>query len=250
MNRPEGQGEEDGALVCVALGVGFLDHLHPDRQAVASEIPLVTGLFVAGPLIQPQRGGDLTMPACAAEIRNWKEIAMASQASVTATARRNVETIAQLEQQLVAQRSRTERWGSSVAHFFGSLRFVVAQILFFGAWMALNASGITWFGSFDPYPFPFLSLIVGIEFIFLTTFVLTNQKYQMRHAEQWSHLHLQLSMLTEQEVTKNMQMIHTICRNFEPETPTRDEEVRELAQDTEITTLVEEIEKARETEAN
>ena len=32
-----------------------------------------------------------------------------------------------------------------------------------------------------------------------------NQKNQMRRVEQWSHLHLQISMLTEQEVTKSMQ---------------------------------------------
>ena len=92
------------------------------------------------------------------------------------------------------------------------------------------------------------SLIVGIEFIFLTTFVLINQKHQMRRAEQWSHLHLQLSMLTEQEVTKNMKMLHMICQKLELEMPTRDQEVSELSQNTEITALVDEIEKARDTD--
>ena len=97
--------------------------------------------------------------------------------------------------------------------------------------------------------FPFLSLIVGIEFIFLTTCVLINQKHQMRRAEQWSHLHLQLSMLTEQEVTKNMQILHMVCQKLELETPTHDQEVSELSQDTEVTALVDEIEKARENDA-
>lgn len=175
---------------------------------------------------------------------------MPSQPSVTATAKRNVGTIAQIEQQLVAQRSRTERWGSNIAHFFGSLRFVVAQILFFGGWIVVNAVRTPWYRPFDPYPFPFLSLLVGIEFIFLTTFVLMNQKYQMRRTEQWSHLHLQLSMLTEQEVTKNMQMFHTICRELGLEKPLCDEEVSELTKDTEITALADEIEKARGTGAD
>jgi uncharacterized membrane protein len=175
---------------------------------------------------------------------------MSSQSSVIATAKRNVETIAQLEQQLIAHQSRSERWGSSVAGFFGSSRFIVAQVVFVVVWIVLNTEKTTWFRPFDPYPFLFLSLIVGIEFIFLTTFVLINQKHQMRRIEQWSHLHLQLSMLTEQEVTKNIKMLHAISQKLNAETPSRDEEVSELSQNTEIAALVDEIEKARETDAN
>ena len=80
---------------------------------------------------------------------------MTSHPSVAATAKRNVETIAQLEQQLVAQQSKTERWGSGVAHFFGSSRFVVAQLVFVIAWTALNSERTAWLQPFDPYPFPF-----------------------------------------------------------------------------------------------
>ena len=175
---------------------------------------------------------------------------MSTQPSVLATAKRNVETIAQLEQQLVAHQSRTERWGSGVASFFGSSRFIVAQIFFVVAWTIVNTEKTAWLRPFDPYPFAFLSLIVGMEFIFLTTFVLINQKHQMRRTEQWSHLHLQLSMLTEQEVTKNIKMLYAISQKLEVEMPTRDQEVSELSQDTEITALVDEIERARETDVN
>ena len=174
---------------------------------------------------------------------------MSAPPSVAATAKRNVETIAQLEQQLVAQQSRTERWGGGVARFFGSIRFVVAQVFFVAAWIVLNAERIAWLQPFDPYPFPFLSLIVGIEFIFLTTGVLVNQKHQIRRTEQWSHLHLQLSMLTEQEVTENMKMLRMICQKLELEMLTRDQDVSELSQNTEIAALVDEIEKAREHDA-
>ena len=174
---------------------------------------------------------------------------MSTQPSVIATAKRNVETIAQLEQQLVAHQSRTERWGSGVASFFGSSRFIIAQVVFVVAWIVLNTAKTAWFRPFDPYPFQFLSLIVAVEFIFLTTFVLINQKHQMRRAEQWSHLHLQLSMLTEQEVTKNIKMLHMISKKLNVEMATRDQEVSDLSQDTEITALVDEIERVREDDA-
>ena len=172
---------------------------------------------------------------------------MSTQPSVVATAKRNVETIAQLEQQLVAHQSRTERWGGGIAGFFGSARFIVVQVVFVAAWIVLNTAKTAWIRPFDPYPFAFLSLIVGIEFIFLTTFVLINQKHQMRRTEQWSHLHLQLSMLTEQEVTKSIKMLHEMSQKLDLKMPTRDEEeVSELSQNTEITALVDEIERARD----
>ena len=157
------------------------------------------------------------------------------------TAKKNVETIARVEQQLVGRRTRMDRIGDGIARFFGTLRFIVAHVLFFTGWFALNLDFLPNIQPFDPYPFPFLGLIVGIEFIFLTTFVLINQNLQSRREEQWAHLNLQLAMLAEHEVTKNMQMLHLICRHLGLEQPTGDREVEELAQATPVTSLVEKI---------
>jgi uncharacterized membrane protein len=113
--------------------------------------------------------------------------------------------------------------------------------LFIAAWFVVNLGLFPNVQPFDPYPFPFLGLIVGIEFIFLTTFVLMNQNLQSRREAQWAHLNLQLAMLAEHEVTKNMQMLHLICKHMGLEQPTRDHEVKELTQATQVTNLVEEI---------
>jgi uncharacterized membrane protein len=188
-------------------------------------------------------------PACRAE-PEFERTAVPSHPSVAAKAKRNIEEIVRLEQQLVARQSRTERWGRGVASFFGSFRFVVAQFLFIVTWITVNTERPDGLGPFDPYPFPFLSLIVGMEFIFLTTFVLINQKHEMRRTEQWSHLHLQLSMLTEQEVTTNLKMLQTICQTLKVEMSTRDPEVSELSQNTEIAALAGEIEKARDNDVS
>jgi uncharacterized membrane protein len=129
---------------------------------------------------------------------------MSPESTLQPTAKKNVETIAQVEQQLLRQRSRMERVGEAIARFFGSLYFIVAHVLFIAGWVLVNIGRIPGVPPFDPYPFALLSSIVGIEFIFLTAFVLMNQKHQMRRAEQWANLHLQLSMLTEQEVADEM----------------------------------------------
>ena len=127
-----------------------------------------------------------------------------SSPALSATAKKNVETIAKVGQQLAGQRTRMDRIGDTIASFFGTLRFIIAHALFLIGWLAFNLGLFPGVQPFDPYPFPFLGLIVGIEFIFLTTFVLMNQNLQSRREAQWAHLNLQLAMLAEHEVTKNM----------------------------------------------
>ena len=164
-----------------------------------------------------------------------------SSPALSATAKKNVEAIAKVEQQLAGQRTRMDRIGDAIARFFGTLRFIVAHAVFIAVWFLFNLGLVPGVQPFDPYPFPFLGLIVGIEFIFLTTFVLMNQNLQSRREAQWAHLNLQLAMLAEHEVTKNMQMLHLICKHLGLEEPTEDNELKELTQATPVTTLVEEI---------
>src|ERR1700683_2906820 len=173
-------------------------------------------------------------------------MAKKEESSLPLNAKRNIETITQIEQALLRKRNLAERMGESVARFFGSLLFIAAHILFFTCWIVINTGRFGKIAPFDPFPFSFLSLIVGIEFIFLTTFVLLNQKYQIRREEQWSHLHLQLSMLTEQEVTRNVQMLRAISQKLGIHSPAIDEELTEMTRPTSVEAFVGEIEKSRD----
>ncbi len=164
---------------------------------------------------------------------------------LSATAKKNIEAIAQVEQELLGRRSRVEKLGDGIARFFGSLWFIAAHAVFFTIWILLNVRVLPGVEAFDPYPFPFLGFIVGIEFIFLTTFVLMNQNLQSKRQEKWGHLTLQVALLTEQEVTKSLQMLHLICQELRLEKPSADQESKDLAQVTAVAALVEEIEKAR-----
>src|SRR4051812_27618958 len=100
---------------------------------------------------------------------------MSSAPPLPATAVKNIEVIAQVEQKLLESRSRAERTGETVARFFGSFSFITAHMAVFLGWVLINAGVFPGITPFDPYPFAFLSLLVGVEFILLTTFVLMNQ---------------------------------------------------------------------------
>jgi uncharacterized membrane protein len=158
----------------------------------------------------------------------------------------NIHTVARVEHALSHKCSPAERIGQGVARFFGSVPFVVAHVFLIAGWIALNAYPPAGMRPFDPYPFGLLALVVGVEFIFLTTFVLLNQKHEMRRTEHWQHLQLQLSMLTEQEVTKTLQMVSLACRRLGLDALAADGDLAEMTRPTSVPDVANEIERARE----
>lgn len=114
-------------------------------------------------------------------------------------------------------------------------------MVFIVGWGLLNCCLLSPVSRFDLYLFVLLSSIAGMEFLFLTTFVLMNQKHQMRRTEQWANLHLQLSMLTEQEVTKNLQILNAISHHLRLRQAGQNLEVNEMIQATSVSALVDKI---------
>jgi uncharacterized membrane protein len=55
---------------------------------------------------------------------------------------------------------------------------------------------------FDPFPFQLLTLIVSLEAIFLSTFILISQNRDMQLAERRNHLDLQINLLTDRKIRR------------------------------------------------
>ena len=87
-----------------------------------------------------------------------------------------------------------------IANFCGSMTFVWIHVGWFGGWIVINAA--TRF-QFDPFPFTFLTLVVSLEAIFLSTFILISQNQETRMTERRNHLDLQINMLAEKEDTSS-----------------------------------------------
>ena len=82
--------------------------------------------------------------------------------------------------------SRQSRAADEMTAFSGSMPFVYIHVVWFGAWL-LCKEGV--FGKsliFDPFPFGLLTLIVSLEAIFLSTFVLITQNRQQERADRRS----------------------------------------------------------------
>lgn len=125
-------------------------------------------------------------------------------------ARKNIEQIAQLEATTKRASSFSDRISDFVSDFCGSFVFVYVHIAWFGAWFILNSRYVSPRIRFDPYPYEFLTLIVSLEAIFLSTFLLISQNRQAKIAERRNHLDLQVNILAEQENSKMLCMLEAI----------------------------------------
>jgi uncharacterized membrane protein len=122
---------------------------------------------------------------------------------------RNVQTIVRLEEAAKAERAKSDQIADVIANFCGSMPFVWAHLIWFAAWTFINT--VPGIDHFDSFPFNFLTLIVSLEAIFLSTFILISQNHETRLSERRNQLDLQINLLTEQENTKMLTLLGRIA---------------------------------------
>src|SRR5690349_3289948 len=99
--------------------------------------------------------------------------------------RKNISAITQVQHRESAPLPLQERAAGSITDFSGSMVFVYLHSVWFGLWILLNVGlvHIPYLSQFDPYPFGLLTLVVSLEAIFLSTFVLIAQNRLARQSE-------------------------------------------------------------------
>ncbi len=129
-------------------------------------------------------------------------------ATAGGTAKLQTNIAALREDRELADRSRTigERLADAVTAFAGSMYSVAFHLLLYGGWLIYNA-GFLPVEPFDPFPFVMLAMMASVEAIFLTTFVLISQNRNAAIAERREDLGLQVSLLTEHEITRLAQLV-------------------------------------------
>jgi len=161
-----------------------------------------------------------------------------AQSPVDQLTRRNVEVIRKLEQAAKEERTRSDLVAEVIANFCGSMTFVWVHVAWFGGWILFNAMpGIK---HIDPFPFTFLTLVVSLEAIFLSTFILISQNHDTRISERRNHLDLQINLLSEQENTKMLAMLQAIADKIGADV-SNDPQLQELREETQPERLVKQI---------
>jgi uncharacterized membrane protein len=129
--------------------------------------------------------------------------------ALTGVIGRNIRKMAGLRIKAARERGLQDRIADAITSISGNMIFVYVHILWFGVWIIVNGGN---FGiePFDPFPYGLLTMIVSLEAIFLSTFVLISQNRSSREAEHRAELDMHIGLLAEQELTRVLQMLDAI----------------------------------------
>jgi uncharacterized membrane protein len=122
---------------------------------------------------------------------------------------RNIRTIIQLRTKDARERSLQGRIADVITSFSGRMIFAYVHIVWFGIWILLN-TGRFGVHVFDPFPYGLLTMLVSLEAIFLSTFVLISQNRLGEETEHRADLNLHIGLLTEHELTRVLHMLDAI----------------------------------------
>ena len=92
-----------------------------------------------------------------------------------------------------------ERVADVIAEFSGSILFLILNALWFAGWITWNL--IPGIPHFDPYPFGFLTMVVSLEAIFLSIFVLVSQNRQGAKDRLRADAEYEVNLKAELEIT-------------------------------------------------
>ncbi|OGG26269.1 hypothetical protein A2960_04815 [Candidatus Gottesmanbacteria bacterium RIFCSPLOWO2_01_FULL_39_12b] len=109
-----------------------------------------------------------------------------------------------------AKRTLSEKIADWMTRTFGSIPFLIVNILWFSLWILVNTNVIGVIVPFDPFPFGLLTMIVSLEAIILAIFVLISQNRASQIDDLREEIDLQVDVITEQELTKVMEMLSVL----------------------------------------
>jgi uncharacterized membrane protein len=104
-----------------------------------------------------------------------------------------------------------DKLADGITTFAGNMKFVYFHAIWFGFWIV---AGLGLLGSgyeFDKYPFGLLTMVVSLEAIFLSTFVMISQNRSSQKAEIRSQLDYETDLQAEREIAIIMRTLVRIA---------------------------------------
>lgn len=117
----------------------------------------------------------------------------------------------------IKARSAEDRLAVTLTEFAGSMKFVYLHTAWFGLWVVVNGGILIAVGlgvaPFDPFPFGLLTLIVSLEAIFLSTFVMIAQNRSSAIADARAQADYEVNLRAEAEVAKLLHLMEALLRH-------------------------------------
>jgi uncharacterized membrane protein len=155
---------------------------------------------------------------------------------------RNIQALIARRKEDEAAATRHQGFATVIGRFIGSFGFVYTHLMLFGLWVLANTIGLPTIPAFDPELF-YMATFAAVEAIFLTTLVLINQNRMSAVADKRAELELQITLLTEHELTRLLHLVSAVADRLNVRSKV-DEEIEELKQDVAVSDVLDKIEDA------
>lgn len=114
------------------------------------------------------------------------------------------------EAKSLRSRSTLTQISDKLTAFCGSSFFLVSHLIFFSIWIPTNIGIIPGIAPFDPFPFGLLTMVVSLEAIFLSIFILVSQNRSSYIGTLRDEVHLRVNLIAEEEITKVLELLAEI----------------------------------------
>ncbi len=156
------------------------------------------------------------MPTKPKKTARHRPSALLNKEHLAAAVERNIKTLSEIRNQMERSRTIQDRIADMITNFSGSTLFLYLHILWFGTWIIINTGSLEKLGlpAFDPFPYGLLTMIVSLEAIFLSTFVLISQQRLSEVQDDRADLDLQIDLLAEYEITKILTIVDAMAHKM------------------------------------
>jgi uncharacterized membrane protein len=166
-----------------------------------------------------------------------------ARAGLSLALERNIHALVERQRSERSEATIQEKVADGITTFAGSMAFVYLHLSVFGFWIIANLRWIPGVPTWDE-SFVVLGMVASVEAIFLSTFVLISQNRFAADADKRAELDLQISLLTEHEITKIVGLLNHMLAGSAIE-PEEKAELEEAASDIAPERVLDKIEETK-----
>jgi uncharacterized membrane protein len=116
-------------------------------------------------------------------------------------------------EELQAKKNWIEKLADQVTGFIANPQFIIIHILWFGLWIAANQGAFGQFANFDEYPYSLLGIILAIEAVLITGFLLISQSHQAAYSEKRAELDYEVNIRSYRKILELEKVLNQLLQN-------------------------------------
>jgi uncharacterized membrane protein len=120
-----------------------------------------------------------------------------------------------VREELLAEARLHERMAERITAFIGNPHFLLVHLVWFAVWVGINTGLIAMVAAFDAYPFGLLGIILAVEAIFITGFLLISGNRQSTHANKRAELDYEVNVRTYRRVKELEDVLRQVADRLE-----------------------------------